>query len=125
VTPRVARFLAVGILALSMAAVIAAAVVNISIHDRAEPGEVVVVGDLDTPGMRELLDELEGRADEGDTLIESQGGITVGFVVLVFLLIGWIAVGVLIVWRKPANWAGWLFIITGMPFPLLSLGSRR
>ena len=121
-TPRVARFLAVGILALSMAAVIAAAVVNVSIHDRVEPGEVVVVGDLDTPGMRELLDELEGRADEGDTLIESQGGINVGFVVLVFLLIGWIAVGVLIVWRKPANWAGWLFIITGMPFPLLSLG---
>jgi signal transduction histidine kinase len=31
-------------------------------------------------------------------------------------------VGVLIVWRQPANWAGWLFIITGMPFPLLSLG---
>jgi len=81
-----------------------------------------VVGDLDTPGMREILDELEGRADEGDALIESQGGINVGFVVLVFLLIGWIAVGVLIVWRQPGNWAGWLFIITGMPFPLLSLG---
>jgi signal transduction histidine kinase len=122
VTHRFARVLASGILALSVGAVAVAAVVNISISDRIEPGEVVVVGDLDTPGMREVLDELEGRADEGDALIESQGGINVGFVVLVFLLIGWIAVGVLIVWRQPANWAGWLFIITGMPFPLLSVG---
>jgi signal transduction histidine kinase len=122
VTHRFARVLASGILALSVGAVAVAAVVDISISDRVEPGEVVVVGDLDTPGMRELLDELEGRADKGDALIESQGGINVGFVVLVFLLIGWIAVGVLIVWRQPANWAGWLFIITGMPFPLLSLG---
>jgi signal transduction histidine kinase len=105
-----------------VAAVIVASVVNISIHDRVEPGTVVVVGDLDTPGMRELLEELEGRADDGDALIESEGGINVGFVVLVFLLIGWIAVGALIVWRQPTNWAGWLFIITGMPFPLLSVG---
>jgi signal transduction histidine kinase len=119
---RGARFLAVGILALSVAAVITAAVVNISMQDRVERGAIVVVGDLDTPGMREVLDELEGRAAAGEVLIESQGGINVGFVVLVFLLIGWIAVGVLIVWRQPTNWAGWLFIITGVPFPLLSVG---
>ena len=120
--PRLARFIAVGILALSVAAVTVAVVVNFSISDRIEPGTVVVVGDLDTPGMRELVDELQGRAEDGDVLIESEGGINVAFVVLVFLLLGWIAVGVLIVWRQPANWAGWLFVITGMVFPLLSLG---
>ena len=24
-------------------------------------------------------------------------------------------------WRQPRNWAGWIFLITGAPFPLLTL----
>jgi signal transduction histidine kinase len=118
---RVARAIAVGILVFSVASVIVAGVVNVTIRDRIERGSIVVVGDLDTPGMQELLDELEARAEDGEALIESEGSINVGFVALVVLLLGWISVGVLIVWRQPANWAGWLFLITGMPFPLLSL----
>jgi len=121
VNRRLARLLAVGILALSVAAVITAALVNISIQDRVEPGTIVVVGDLDTPGMRGVLDELEARVKDGDALIESAGGINVGFLVIVSVLLIWISVGVLIVWRQPANWAGWLFILIGAPFPLLTL----
>ncbi len=33
----------------------------------------------------------------------------------------WLGVGVLILWRHPSHWAGWLFLITGSAFPLLTL----
>jgi signal transduction histidine kinase len=32
-----------------------------------------------------------------------------------------VGIGTLIVWKQPGNWAGWLFILTGAPFPILSL----
>ncbi len=118
---RVARVLAVGILLATVLSVSAAAVMHVSMRDRIQPGTIVVVGDLDTPGMREVLAELEARVSEGSTLIETDGGVNVAFLLIVLVLLAWMSVGVLIVWRQPANWAGWLFILIAAPFPLLTL----
>ncbi|HEX6008703.1 MAG TPA: hypothetical protein VFZ50_01220, partial [Actinomycetota bacterium] len=89
--------------------------------DRMPEGIVVVVGDESTPGMRETITELRQRVAEGDDLISSSDIGTVLFVAFVILLIVWVGIGALIVWRQPTNWAGWLFIITGAPFPILAL----
>ncbi len=90
-------------------------------RDRMPEGIVVVVGDESTPGMRETITELRQRVAEGDDLISSSDVGTVLFVAFVILLIVWVGIGALIVWRQPTNWAGWLFIITGAPFPILTL----
>ena len=68
--------------------------------------------------MQRALDEIEAARAAGDTL--QPGSFNPGFAVLIVLLVLWIGIGVIIVSRQPGNWAGWLFIATGAPFPLLT-----
>jgi signal transduction histidine kinase len=113
----VARAIAVGALVVAIAGVAASGLVTFAIQDRIDPGEIVVVGDPDAPGMREVIAELEDAVRRGDTLTQSEADPTVGVILVVVILL-WIGVGVLIVWRQPGNWAGWLFLITGSALPM-------
>ncbi|HEY7661077.1 MAG TPA: histidine kinase [Actinomycetota bacterium] len=113
-----ARALAIGVLVVSVAAIAGTAVINASIFDRIPAGEIVVVGDPNAPRMQEIIEELEERVADGDTLRPS-GSFWV--VVLLCVLLLWIATGALIVSKRPNHWAGWLFIITGLAFPILTL----
>jgi signal transduction histidine kinase len=122
VSRRVARILAVAILVAAVASTATSVVFGTGVRDRVARGDVVVYGDLDAPGMREVLADLRARAAEGAPLIESLGGpYNPGFGAVVAVLLLWVGVGVFIVWRQPRNWAGWLFLITGAPLPLLTL----
>ncbi len=118
---RVARVLSVGVLVACVASLVTAGGLFLAAGDRIPGGKIVVVGDLSTPGMQEVLDELQLRVERGEDLSGSSAGGIPAIAPLVLLLLVWIGIGVLIVFRQPTNWAGWLFIITGMPFPLLSL----
>ena len=121
-SPRIARMIAGAIVGLSLVAVIASIPIGLSARRQVGPGEIVVVGDLSTPRMQETLRTLEGERARGDALEASTGGYNPVFAVLVVLLLMWLGVGSLIVWRQPRNWAGWIFLLTGAPFPLLTLG---
>jgi signal transduction histidine kinase len=118
---RPARIAATGVAALCVISAVASVVLGSAIRGRGLAGRIVVVGDLSTPGMREVLDELAARVAEGDPLAVTGGEWNLGFGVFVLALMFWIGIGVFIVWRQPSNWAGWLFIITGAPLPLFSL----
>jgi signal transduction histidine kinase len=121
VTRVVARTLSIGILVVSLGSVVAAGAIHIQMQGDVPPEKIVVVGDSSAPRMQEVLGELEAAVERGDDLDSTDGnywGITV--LVVLFLLL-WLGTGVLIVWRRPTNWAGWLFLITGVAFPLLSL----
>jgi signal transduction histidine kinase len=120
VSHRLARALAVGLLVTWVASFVAAGGLFLAAGDRIPRGKIVVVGDLSTPDMQEVLDELQERVEEGDRLTASGEGITAIDPLVVILLV-WVGIGALIVWRQPTNWAGWLFLITGMTFPILSL----
>ena len=121
-SPRTARLLAGGILVACIVAISISIPFSLASQRSIEPGQIVVVGDLSTPGMQEVLDEVETKRAAGDALQETTGGLNPVVSVIVLLLLLWIGIGVLIVSRQPGNWAGWLFIITGAPFPFLSLG---
>lgn len=118
---RLARGAALGILILTGAAVVTSGVIHIRLNGRVPEDRIVVVGDPSTPQMREVLSELEERVAEGDPLTTTGGDLNFGIVTVIFVLLLWVAMGVFIVWRQPANWAGWLFIIIGAPLPLQSL----
>ena len=115
---RSARLVSVGILVASLLAAAVAIPISIAAHRGSEPGQIVVVGDPSTPGMQRALDELEAARAAGDTL--QPGSFNPAFAVIIVLLVLWIGIGVIIVSRQPRNWAGWLFIATGAPFPLLT-----
>ncbi len=114
-----ARLVSVGILVVSLLATAVSIPIGIAAHRRSEPGQIVIVGDPATPGMQRALDELEAAQAAGDTL--QPGSFNPAFALLIVLLVLWIGIGVIIVSRQPGNWAGWLFIVTGAPFPLLTL----
>ena len=118
---RLARGLSGAIVVVCFGSFAAGGAIVTGTRDRMPEGIVVVVGDESTPGMRETITELRQRVAEGDDLISSSDIGTVLFVAFVILLIVWVGIGALIVWRQPTNWAGWLFIITGAPFPILTL----
>ncbi len=118
---RLARGIAVGVVALSMACVIASIPVGLAAREQVGPGEIVIVGDPTAPRMQETLTELQRERRQGGALEASSGQYNPGFAVLLVLLFLWLAVGLLVVWRQPRNWAGWIFLITGAPFPLLTL----
>ena len=118
---RVARAVSLGISLLCVAAFVTSGVTGALLQGRVLPKEIVVVGDLATPGMREVLDELRDRAAEGDPLTTVGGSWHVGVGAVIFVLLLWVGIGVFIVWRQPDHWAGWLLIITGAPLPLLSV----
>jgi signal transduction histidine kinase len=120
-SPTTARMIAGAIVGLSLVAVIASIPVGLAARQRIGPGEIVVVGDLSTPRMQGTLRELQRERAAGDPLEASTGQYNPGFAILIVLLLMWLGVGFLIVWRQPRNWAGWIFLITGAPFPLLTL----
>lgn len=106
---RVARRLSVGILIACLASIVAGSVLYFAGEDRIPVDEIVVVGDLSTPGMPEAYGELEQRLADGELLAGAGGGDDLpGITVVVLLLFAWVGIGVLIVWRQPTNWAGWL-----------------
>jgi signal transduction histidine kinase len=121
VNHRLARSLAIGVLIACVASLVAGGSLFLAAGDRIPRGKVVVVGDLSTPGMQEVLDELQHRVAQGEDLNGSSSGGIPAIAPLVFILLIWVGIGALIVFRQATNWAGWLFLITGMPFPLLSL----
>ena len=118
---RLARVLSIGALLLSVGAFVAASVIHISYEDRLRPGQIVIVGDPTAPRTQEVLEQVERDVANGDTL--GAGGSALWPLLLVFLafVVLWVGTGVLIVSRRPSNWAGWLFVITGIPFPFASL----
>ena len=118
---RTARIVAVSVLALCVVAVALSVQIGLAAQERIEPGQIVVIGDPTTPRTQGLVRELEALRASGDALQETTGQFNVGPAILVTLLAAWMSVGVLIIWRQPAHWAGWLFIITGAPLPLLTL----
>jgi signal transduction histidine kinase len=121
VTRGVARVVSIGILVFCVSSVIAASTIFISI-DGEVPGEkIVVVGDPSAPRMQEVLGELERALERGDDFDSTDGEFWVITILLFLFLLLWSGTGVLIVWRRPTNWAGWLFLITAVPLPLLSL----
>jgi signal transduction histidine kinase len=117
---RLARAIAGAILIVSLAAVAVSIPVGLAARERIGPGEIVLVGDPTAPRMQETLRELEREARTGD-LEATAADYNPAFAVFLVLLLVWMGVGVLIVWRQPTNWAGWIFLITGAPFPLLTL----
>ena len=118
-TPRTVRAIALSVWALSVLAIVISIPIQVVAGDRLEPGEIVVVGDPSTPRMAEVLEDLERDRDRGETF--TGGGFNAGFAFLLLFLMLWLGVGVLILWRHPTHWAGWLFLITGSAFPLLTL----
>ena len=114
-----ARSIAVGALVLCIGSLLMGGAIFLSARERVPAERIVVVGDPSAPGMQTSLAELRERVAEGDDLVG--GGSFPAIFVVVLLLLVWVGIGVAIVWRQPGNWAGWLFIITGMPFPVLSL----
>ena len=116
----VARTFSIAILVFCVSSVIAASAIFISIDGEVPQDEIVVVGDPSAPRMQEVLDELQRAVALGDDIDSTDGEFWVISVLLVLFLLLWLGTGVLIVWRRPTNWAGWLFLITGTAFPVLS-----
>jgi signal transduction histidine kinase len=119
---RTARLIAGGIVILSLVSVAVSIPVGLAARERAGPGAIVIVGDPNAPGMQQTLRDLERRRGAGDKLEASTANYNPVFGALVLLLLVWLGVGSLIAWRQPGNWAGWIFLITGAPFPMLTLG---
>ena len=117
----IARALSVGILVVSIGSVVAAGAIQIRMQGEVPAEKVVVVGDPSAPRMQEVLGELEAVVERGDDLDSTDGNYWVITVLVVLFVLLWLGTGVMIVWRRPTNWAGWLFLITGIAFPLLSL----
>jgi signal transduction histidine kinase len=120
VSRRVARAMAGGIVSLFLAATIVSVPIGLAARERIGTGQIVIVGDPSTPRTQQVLDELQAERAAGDPL-EATGGYNPVFGAIVVLILLWLGVGLLIVFRQPENWAGWLFIITGVPFPLATL----
>jgi signal transduction histidine kinase len=90
-----------------------------AIQRSADAMSIIVIGDATAPRVAELRAELQERVAEDGSFLPD--GPNVGFVLVFLLCLGWIAVGSIIVSRQPSNWAGWLFVVVGLPLPLLSL----
>ena len=121
-SPRLARAIAGGIVILSLVSVAASIPMGLSARAKiARAPEIVIVGDPTAPRMQETLRELQRERRAGE-IAATTADYNPVFAVLVLLLLAWLSVGLLIVWRQPGNWAGWIFLITGAPFPILTLG---
>jgi signal transduction histidine kinase len=116
-----ARTLSISIVVLAFTSVTIASVIFISNQNQVPPNKIVVVGDPAAPRMQEVLGELERAVEQGDDLDSTDGEFWVLTVLLVLFLVLWLGTGILIVWRRAANWAGWLFLFTAVPLPLLAL----
>jgi signal transduction histidine kinase len=115
------RAIAVSVWVLSLVAILVSIPVGIAASNRIEPGQIVVIGDRSTPLMADALAELERDRERGATFQGASEGFNPGFGILLLFVMLWLGVGVLILWRQPDHWAGWLFLITGAPFALITL----
>jgi len=122
VTRTLARAAAIGALVFSLTAMTVALIVSATQADEIPSGTIVVVGSCPSPGMQEVVTELEQRVAEGQEL---RATLVLDFsaIVIAVLVLLWIGVGAVIVWRQPGNWAGWLFLITGTAVPMYLLAS--
>jgi signal transduction histidine kinase len=118
---RTARWIAGAVVVASLAALVASIPVSLASRQLIEPGQIVVVGDRSSSRTPEVLDELRAQRAAGDPLQETTASFNAAVGVLFTLLLVWLGVGFLVVSRQPSNWAGWLFLITGAPFPLTAL----
>jgi signal transduction histidine kinase len=116
-----ARALSIGIVVACVTSVAVASFIFISNQGEVPPNKIVVVGDPEAPRMQTVLRELERAVEQGDDLDSTDGEFWVLTVLLVLFLVLWLGSGMLIVWRRATNWAGWLFLITALPLPVLSL----
>jgi signal transduction histidine kinase len=119
VSRRAAVWLSRSAALLAVVAVVVSMPLWFAIQRSADRTAIVVIGDGTAPRVDEVRAELQDRIRDGESFVPE--GANVGFVVIFLLCIGWIVVGSLIVSRQPANWAGWLFVVVGLPLPLLSL----
>jgi signal transduction histidine kinase len=119
VSHRTIRAVAVTVWILSLSAIVISIPIQIAASNRLEPGDIVVVGDPGAPRTAEVLDEVYKDLERGDTF--TGDGFNPGIALLLLFVMLWLGVGVLILWRQPTHWAGWLFLITGAAFPLLVL----
>ena len=115
------RAIAVSVWVLSLMAILVSIPIGVAASNRIEPGQIVVIGDRSTPLMTDTLAELEREREQGATFQGTSEGFNLGFAILLLFVMLWLGVGVLILWRQPNHWAGWLFLITGAPFAVLTL----
>jgi hypothetical protein len=106
---RRARVVSTVIAVLCVTATLVGVAMTLSTAERVPVGRIVVVGDLDTPGMRAVVAELTERVENGDDLVVAEADPVAGLALLIPL--AWLAIGMLIVWRQPTNCR--LFILTG------------
>ncbi|HSL10755.1 MAG TPA: sensor histidine kinase [Actinomycetota bacterium] len=106
------------LLVVATIAVIASVPFWFAIQRSADATSIIVIGDETAPRVAELRAELRERVADGSFLPD---GPNLGFVLIFLFCLGWIVVGSIIVSRQPSNWAGWLFVVVGLPLPLLSL----
>ncbi len=116
---RLARLLSLGVLALCLASIVASGVIHTLARGSGSATEVVVVGDPTAPRMQDVIDELERAVERGDRFGRADEEPWIFVIVVAVFILLWIGTGVLIIWRRSTNWAGWLFLVTGAPFPLL------
>jgi signal transduction histidine kinase len=120
---RLARALSIGAIVLCIASIVGEMVLFYSSGEpEAPPTEIVIVGDPTAPRMQAIVDELQQEVAAGGTFgAEDANDLWVFGVILITLVLLWTGTGAMIVSRRSTNWAGWLFVITGLPFPLLVL----
>jgi len=106
-TPRAAKLISRGILAALVVVFAAQFVLRLSVGDRLETAEIVVVGDPQAPGMAQVRSELEADLAQGARF---DSNIFEDVLIGVFSLM-WGITGSLIVSRQPRNKAGWIFCI--------------
>ena len=116
---RTATSLSRGLLVVAAAAVTISVPFWFAIQRSADATSIIVIGDAQAPRVAELRAELQARIADGATFLPD--GPNVGFVMIFVLCLAWIGVGSIIVSRQPSNWAGWLFVVVGLPLPVLSL----
>ncbi len=106
-SPRTAKLLSRGIVAALLVVFAAQFVLRLSVGDRLDTAEIVVVGDPHAPGMAQVRFELEADLAQGARF---DSNIFEDVLIGVFSLT-WGITGSLIVSRQPRNEAGWIFCI--------------
>ena len=121
---KAARWIAGAIVAVNIVGLLVGIPLALTANTRIEPGQIVIVGDPQTPLTQEALREIRADRAAGDPLKETTGGFEFWTGLVYLALILWIGVGFLIVSRQPTSWAGWLFLITGGPFGFIAFGQQ-